>query len=153
MSSNVFAVTLDIRPRPSRILLISLLGIYTVTGILLLAWIPQWWAVVPALLILSASFTFNMQRHVGMSGKYALSRLVWQSGGAWKIFGVGDQAESAELLPGVFVTRWLVVLNFRIGPDARKRSVLLCRDSLDETSFRRLRVRLRLEGSRNALTH
>lgn len=74
----------------------------------------------------------------------ACKRIVWQSGNNW-LLTTGDVTSKAVLLPETLVSFWLVILLFRFE-DGRRCSVLICPDSVHPDVFRRLRVRLKLEG-------
>ena len=72
--------------------------------------------------------------------------LTWKEGDEWVLeLNDGKQYET-YLFPSSYVSTWLVVLNFSKAENHRSRSVTLFRDALDEKSFRRLRVRLGIDG-------
>ena len=72
--------------------------------------------------------------------------LTWKEGGEWVLeLNDGTQYET-YILPSSYVSPWLVVLNFSQVENQRGRSVTFFRDALDQESFRRLRVRMGLEG-------
>lgn len=74
-------------------------------------------------------------------------RLVWMQGNHWLLLRGGTQLE-ARLLDDSIRTSWLVILNFRIVSALRPSlvSVVIWPDSLPAEMFRRLKVRLRVEG-------
>ncbi len=71
-------------------------------------------------------------------------RITWYEQG-WSI-ETADRAVPAELLDSSFVTHWLTILNFRCRDGSRVSSLLLA-DSVDAEVFRRLRVRLKVDGA------
>ena len=147
MSSQKSATPLDLEPRPSRLLLwavgLAHLGALILVTVLVELTIPGQLILVSAVL-LSLWFT---ARQLGWLGKpAAIRRVTWQGDGTWLVeMGSGEVVEG-KLLPTSYSHPWLVVLNFRIEGKRVARSVVLLRDSLDESSFRRLRVRLGVEG-------
>jgi hypothetical protein len=74
----------------------------------------------------------------------ACKRIVWQSGNHW-LLTTDDVTSKAVLLPETLVSFWLVILLFRFE-DGRRCSVLIWPDSVHADAFRRLRVRLKLDG-------
>lgn len=70
-------------------------------------------------------------------------RLEWHADGHWRIATPAGR-RCAALAPGSVCTPWLVVLMLR--EPGRRHCRVLCRDSLDPAVWRRLRVRLRIEG-------
>ena len=75
-----------------------------------------------------------------------IDTLTWKESDEWVLgFRDGTQAET-HLLPSSYASTWLVVLNFNKAENRRAQSVVLFRDAFDEESFRRLRVRLGMDG-------
>lgn len=74
----------------------------------------------------------------------ACKRIVWQSGNHW-LLTIDDVTSEAVLLPETLVSFWLVILLFRLE-GGRRCSVLIWPDSVHADAFRRLRVRLKLDG-------
>lgn len=147
MSSQKSATPLDLEPRRSRWLLWAL-GIAHLGALVLVAVLVE--LTVPGQLLLVSAVLLSLWltlRQLGWLGKpAAISRVTWQADGDWVVeTGNGDVVEG-KLLPTSYVHPWLVVLNFRLEGKRGVRSVVLLRDSLDESSFRRLRVRLGVDG-------
>lgn len=61
--------------------------------------------------------------------------------GDWEIIG-RDGLTRASLEPSSVITPWLVILH--LVTSQGRRAILICRDSTDPESFRRLRVQLRI---------
>ena len=67
----------------------------------------------------------------------------WNREGEWYWHEAG-YAMPADLLGDTYLNAGLVILNFRT--EGGHRSLVLPRDALDTVTFRRLKVRLRIEG-------
>lgn len=135
--SATYATPLILDVKPSRRVrdFIVLINLLAVLSILLLPLAPGPALALCALLVMAGVYTLGRCR-----GHY---RLIWQESG-WLIREAGQECP-AELLPSSFVTPWLAILNFRTTR-GRTLSVPLLMDCVDGDSFRRLRVRLRVEG-------
>jgi len=104
------------------------------------------WLIKITLLTLVAVSMFVVLRGKGFAN---VNVLTWKEGSEWVLeLSDGIQYET-YLLPSSYVSPWLVVLNFSKAENQRGRSVTLFRDALDQETFRRLRVRLRM-GGKNA---
>ena len=101
------------------------------------------WALKISLLTLVAISMFVVLRGRGFAN---VNILTWKEGSEWVLeLNDGTQVET-YLLPSSYVSPWLVVLNFSKAENQRGRSVTLFRDALDQDTFRKLRVRLGLDG-------
>ncbi len=76
----------------------------------------------------------------------AVTALLWDDLGEWTLFSKNGKQMAVRLEPGSFVSPWWVVLDFSAIDAPGRYSAVLFPDSLDRESFRRLRVRLRLDG-------
>ncbi len=149
MSSGVFDRPLRLELQPSRYLVFFVLISYG--GALLLLWVTSlWWVLKLVLsLVLLGDGRRQWRRHVWFQHPAALKELIWKEDGRWVAPGEGT-AEDLELtLKQSFVHPWLVVLNFAAG-HWRTHSVVILPDALAPETFRRLRVRLRMEGGNSA---
>ncbi len=145
MSSPKYASPLVLKPETSRIFigLFSIAHLGAMAAVLPLAFS---WIIKIGLLILLAVSLFIVLRGKGLAN---VNTLTWKEGGEWALeLNDGTQYET-YLLPSSYVSAWLVVLNYNKAENQRSRSVALFRDALDEESFRRLRVRLGVEGKEN----
>lgn len=130
--------------RPSRQLAAWICLVHAAAlGALAATRLPDWAVAALAATVLVSSI-HHLRRHATLSAAAAVRRLVWTRDGEWLVTDAEGLASVARLLPGAFVTPWLVVLNLRSGHGARH-SVLLTRDNCDAEQLRRLRVRLRAE--------
>ncbi|MCK5639925.1 MAG: hypothetical protein KAJ19_03980 [Gammaproteobacteria bacterium] len=144
MSLNKYATPLRLEPHISRILLILLL--FAHGGALLLCLLPDFSPVIRLVIILfvALSLLFVFRRFYSEN---TFKQLVWDEQGVWVLCRHDGRQLDAELLPDSYVSPGLVILNLRCLDGTRCPSQLLLSDSLDEETFRRLRVRLRLEGA------
>ena len=109
-----------------------------------IAAIPVWVKLLLALVVI-ASFVYQQQQ------RSVLSQLVWRSGNRWF---VDNEQKVCELTSINFFSRWLVILSLSPADDAsgliaklkHTRKFVIPFDSLDENTFRLLRVRLHIEG-------
>lgn len=142
MSSPKYASPLILKPETSRVF-IGLFAIAHLGALAVVLPLNLSWVIKISLLSLVAVSMFVVLRGKGFSN---VNILTWKEGGEWVLeLSDGTQYET-YLLPSSYVSPWLVVLNFSKAENQRGRSVTLFRDALDEESFRRLRVRLRIDG-------
>lgn len=74
----------------------------------------------------------------------------WKADQSWSIVQKYDHGQEqfqmgAQLLPGSVVTAFAAVLNFKIENN-NNLYVILFKDNIDAEAFRKLRVRLKVEG-------
>jgi hypothetical protein len=89
------------------------------------------------------SWLWNHALHAARRADRSLVSLVWLADGEWRLTERGGATRSGRLRWDSYAHPWLTVLNFT---GARRCSVVLLPDSLDPETFRRLRVRLGLQG-------
>jgi len=142
MSSPKYASPLILKPETSRVFT----GLFAVAHLGAMAVVLPLnfsWVIKISLLSLVVVSMFVVLRGKGFAN---VNVLTWKEGSEWVLeLNDGTQIET-YLLPSTYVSTWLVVLNFSKAENQRSRSVTLFRDSLDQESFRRLRVRLRMDG-------
>ena len=145
MSYQESVVPLRIKPRRSRILTGFIIFTHGGAVPLSLMSLPLW-----AGLVLSSgivcSLVYTLNRHVLMHGRNAITDLIWDSNGDWRLLTRDGGNHDARLLKSSYLHARMVVLNFAV--DGRNRSVILLSDSLDPETFRKLRVRMQLEQYR-----
>ncbi len=168
MSYARYATPLRLELRRSRRLLMALATLYG--GAMAIPWLLplSWpWCVLCAALIAVAGM-----RAVAAHGWGArsVSVLCWEAGERWRLTLCDGSVRDCRLLPGSYVHARFAVLRFAsaaagAGHDAAEggvlrrlwrcaaarrngsvRAVMLTDDAVDAAQFRRLRVRLRLEG-------
>lgn len=144
MSSARYAAPLRLEPRRSRRLAVYLAAAHGGALILLplLPLVMPVAAVLAGLIVLS--WVWNQATHVLLRRDRSIVSLVWLADDAWRLTERGGATRVCRLRWDSYVHPWLTVLNFT---GARRCSVVLLPDSLDPETFRRLRVRLGLQGS------
>jgi len=140
MSSPGYAAALVVEPRPSR-------GLAALSAVALgaamlaaAAFLPLALAVPACVFGLGCSFAESARQSAG-------GRLEWRADGSWRVATPGG-VRRATLGAGSVSTRWLVVLALRTEAGTLRR--VLPRDALPPETWRRLRVRLRIQGGATA---
>jgi hypothetical protein len=138
--SRLYATPLVLEIFPSRLHHILLVNIQALvaTSILFLSWdLPL--RLLCVVIILSLHY-YLLRRST------SCRHLVWQSGNGW-LLTINNETIHATLLQESLVTSWLIILLFRTEP-GRSLSVLIWADSVHADTFRKLRVRLKLEAEK-----
>ncbi|MDQ1363058.1 MAG: hypothetical protein QG652_918 [Pseudomonadota bacterium] len=143
--SRAYATPLELELQPSRqqrrlLLIICALCVFS---ILILPW--------PFLLQMLCVMLVALSLVLISKNAWHADRLVWQAGNHWLLV-TGDMTTNARLLTESLVTRWLVILLLRTENGA-KQTVLIWPDSVRPDVFRRLRVRLKIEGQAMVSEH
>jgi len=104
-------------------------------------------AAVPALgAAVTASLLWYWPRHASRTAPDCVRALSWEGDGSCHLEYVDGAACRATLYRQAFVQPWLVILQLEVA--GRRRSLVILPDMLDPATFRRLRVRLRMELDR-----
>jgi len=98
-----------------------------------------------ALLLILLALVWLLWAQVLGRAPWSIREAVWDQQG-WRLLLVDGRVRDARLAPSSYVGVSLVILNLRIGRLGR-RSLVLTPDRIDADLLRRLRVRLRLEGT------
>ena len=146
MSLPAYAAPLQIELAPSRWLALLLLLLSLLLTLTLLLILPRW--LLPlALLLPTFCFWWAATIHAGLElpapawlRRRRIVALLWDSEGCWTLQCADGERHPARLARDFFVTPQLGVLCFG------RRSAVLLRERVGEVCWRRLRVRLRLEG-------
>lgn len=144
MSSHKYAAPLRLEPHTSKILLRLLL--FAHVGALLLCLLPGFAPLIRLVIVLSVCSSWLLVVRRFYSGR-PFKWLQWDETGIWVLCRHDGRQRDAELLPDSYLSPYLIILNLRFLDGSRCPSQLLLWDSLDKDTFRRLRVRLRLEGA------
>lgn len=145
MSSPGYAAPLRLDLRPSPVLAAALISSHG-GALALLATVPlPGWAAAALAVLVAASLLRALARHALLWGREAVTGLVWEGDGAWTLVTRAGSQSPCHLSADSYVGPRLTVLNFT-GP--RRRSVLVLPDRVAQEGFRRLRVRLMLEGGK-----
>ncbi|MGH8456066.1 MAG: protein YgfX [Stenotrophobium sp.] len=149
MSSNSFAATIDLQPRPSMRAFRWLFWLH-VTPLALIPFAMQPGPMMWVLLGLIALSWMGLRRHPALGfGPKAITHLIWHAEGGWMLHDGAGRHSEAELLGNSYVHPKLLVLNFRLK-SGRRRTRLLLGDELDADLLRRLRARLAVEKVKGA---
>ncbi|HKK06433.1 MAG TPA: protein YgfX [Gammaproteobacteria bacterium] len=147
MSSTRYAAPLNLELRPSRRMAVGLMLVHCVA--LAALCLPM---LVPVALrfLLAAVILWHLirvlSRHAWLTDSNAVVRLIWGEDGLWTLVNRDGSARTATLLGDSYVSLPLIVLRLSCL-DGGTRAVALVGDMVDGDSLRRLRVRLRLEGT------
>lgn len=147
MSLNNYATTIEFRPRPSVLLARLLLAMHGSAAIVVFLFVHHR-AVMPVLLLLLAySYYRNYRKHVLHKGSGAVRRIVWQGDGGWFLEDESGVMREASLRDSSYLHPRLVILNFDLVRAKGRRNVVLCPDSMDADTLRRIRSRLRTSNA------
>ena len=143
MSSHRDRPPLLLEPRFSRRLAAYVVLTHLAAGAAVLA-LPGAWRL--PVLAVGASLVYQLYVQVLRRAPWSIRSVLWQPDGIWRITLVSGREREATLSPSTFVSVPLVVLNLRVRP-MRYRALALFSDALDPDQHRRLRQRLRIEGT------
>lgn len=141
------APSLTLEIRPSRQLAGFLILLHALAFIAAIANPLPIWARAALLVFTIANFGYSFRQAVLRT---AVTGLRCVPGQSWILYQREGESTRAQLSTSTLVTPWLVLLHFQ--GERKKSSLLLCRDSLDAESFRRLRVLLATRGGLPAST-
>lgn len=135
--------TLEFRPRPSKLLARFLVVVHVAAALTALYFVPGRLMLALVLGFITISFLRTYRRHILQLGSRAARRVLCQDDGVWFLQDTLGVTREARLLPSTFLHPRLVILNFELCRSSIRRSLVLCPDSLDVQTLRRLRARLR----------
>jgi toxin CptA len=98
------------------------------------------------ILAVGASLAYQLYVQVLRRAPWSIRSVLWQPDGTWRITLVSGRELEATLSPSTFVSVPLIALNLRVAP-MRYRALPLFSDALAPDQHRRLRQRLRIEGT------
>lgn len=145
MDSHRGRLPLLIRPQRSRQLARFVALIHSVALAVVLA-LPIGLYRLPLLLLIGVSGFWVVVVQVLGRTRHSIHTARWQVDGSWLLTFADGRQQVAMLSPSTFVSLPLVVLNFRAGR-LRRPALPLFRDALDPETLRRLRQRLRSDGT------
>lgn len=91
------------------------------------------------ILLIAAGYFFNKARQINVR-----TELQWQPDGQW-LLKRKNRKLNVSLQANSLVTPFLTILNF-ISPEGHPFTLVIFKDNIDVEDFRRLRVRLKVEG-------
>ena len=141
--SRKFAAPLRLELGPSRVLAVWLMLVH-ITPLLLLPLLPlpHWLKLVIAATVLYRLLD-SWRRQVRRGHPDAVRDVIWNEAGHCQLILNSGQQRDVRLASQAFILPWLVVLHFRTSC-WRLRYLPVLADMLDEETFRRLRVRLKI---------
>jgi hypothetical protein len=137
--SRKSATSLHLEPAPSRSLALAVASIHFLAAIACTANSLPVWARTVLLCLVLASGWATYRRYCR---DLPVRRIDADSDGEWRLSLRDGRQRSGCLQGSSIVSVWMTVLHIRT--DAGICTVLLCRDSLDEESYRLLRVFLKV---------
>lgn len=134
---------IEFKPRPS--VLLSRLLLMAHGGAALIVFLMVHHKLLMPLLLLFITYSYYRahRQHVLHKGSGAVRRIIWQADGAWFLEDEAGVVREAELRPSSYVHPRLVILSFDLLRIKGHRHVVLCPDSMDADTLRRVRSRLR----------
>lgn len=150
MSSPKSAPPLKVDLRPSRWLAGLILFAHGGALAVLVPLSLPVWALGPLVGVITGSLVYTLKTHAMLRGPLTIRRVVWDSDNDWLLHAASGEQLAVRLLPGSYVHPLLVILNFELETapqrggllNARRRSIVLAKDSADATTLRQLRARL-----------
>lgn len=146
MSSPKSAPPLKVELRPSRWLASLILIAHGGALVVLVPLALPIWALAPLVGLITGSLIYTLKTHAMLRGPLTIRRVVWDSDNDWSLHAASGEQLAVRLLPGSYVHPLLVILNFELetapSRGARRRSIVLAKDSADATTLRQLRARL-----------
>lgn len=135
--------TIEFKPRPSVLLSRLLLIAHGTAAFVVFTAVHHKVAMPLLLLLIAYSYYRTYRQHVLHKGSGAVRRIVWQADGTWFLEDESNVMREATLRPSSYVHPRLVILGFDFVRTKGSRSVVLCPDSMDTDTLRRIRARLR----------
>lgn len=90
-----------------------------------------------------ASAVYRLRLDVLQYSADAIVELLLREGGRCELITRGGRTLAGQVQGSTFTSPWLIVVNIRLEPDRRRRSLVLARDSAAADVLRELRVWLR----------
>ena len=153
MSSPKSAPPLQVELRPSRWLASLILFAHGGALAVLVPLALPIWVLAPLMGLITGSLVYTLKTHALLRGPLTIRRVIWDSDNDWSLHAASGEQLAGRLLPGSYVHPLLVILNFELEApssgtlsgrqfNARRRSIVLAKDSADATTLRQLRARL-----------
>lgn len=140
---------LPISLRPSRNLICLLVFIHLGAILCVCLSAAPIWLKLPALFITGFSFLLTIKRYGLLQHPSAIVALWTAATGEWYLRAQNGKVYSAHLQGSTLLTRSLVIMNFKRIDKWFGQTVILLPDTLEATTFRRLRAYLRTKHKEN----
>lgn len=148
MSSIRSVEPIYLQPKPSRQLAGVLILLHvTIAAVFPYVDLPGWSKVFFGLL-LAWSLYRNLRLHVLLNSPHSMLRLVWEVSGSWRVWDGLGREYHATLGTDCYVHSRVIVLSLHLLDGGGRRVAFFLKDSLDESTLRRLSSRLRTERAR-----
>lgn len=145
MLSRKYAAPLRLELRPSLQVTLYLSAVHAL-ALLAVALIPlPFVAMVGLVTCVLAGGLYTVRRHGLLVARSAITQIVWDREGRWWLTTRGQDVLECELARDSYLHPRAIVLSFRRARFARCAAVI-SGDRLDPETFRRLYVRLTIEG-------
>lgn len=129
--------------KPSRFFLSLFIAVHLFSVMcLLLTTISIQWKILAILFLVTHGFIM-WQRKISLRDKNAIVTINYHRDGEWQLQNRRGVYANAILCGDSVVTRWLIILNFKVVATRKIVSVIIFPDSVDTDTLRRLRVFLR----------
>ncbi len=142
--------SLHLTPKKSTRLILFIVVAHLCASFVLFLLPLEHWIQLFALLAVMASLIQALRTHLFRSNDAAIKSVKWNSDGEWLLFMANGNEVPAQLQTSSYVQPWIVILNLSISR-FRRRSLILLPDAVDPELLRCLRVRLKLQGSMDAV--
>lgn len=142
MSEYQSGSTIEFKPRPSVLLARLLFAMHGSAALIVFLFVHHKIAMPVLLLLIVYSYYRSYRKHVLHKGSGAIRRIIWQVDGSWYLEDASGVVRASELRPSSFIHPRLVILGFNLLRTKGRLSVVLCPDSMDQDTLRRMRRRL-----------
>jgi len=135
---------LRLTPRYSKQLAGYLLTTHVIALLTVIAVVRPWWLATGLAAAILFSLIHSYRRHLQYRGSNTIRSAEISGQNEWLIQQTDGVEVAAQLQPNSYIHPKLSVLNF-CNEHGRRQSLILLPDGIDATSFRRLRVRLKMQ--------
>ena len=132
---------MQVKLRPSRYFMSTLLFIHITILFVLMGFSFQWWAKSLFALIVLTSLVVSIRRYNGFYSKKLICHFS-KEGEYWYLHQHDGKVLRGTLLGHSVLTKYLLILNFSVKPpigEKQKRTIIIFSDAVDANTFRRLR--------------
>lgn len=134
---------LRLTPRFSMRLAAYLTTTHLAAWLVVLSLVRPWWLMLGLTVAILVSYIRSYRCHLLFRGVNAIRSAEISGEDEWQLQQINGNEITAQLQPNSYLHPKLSVLNFR-SDQGKRQSMILLPDGIDEVSFRRLRVRLKM---------
>ncbi|CAB1276605.1 protein YgfX [Candidatus Nitrosacidococcus tergens] len=138
----MYATPLYLNLSPSKILELYLVFIHSIALAALSFLDFSWQLHIVILILIGVSLFKSIKRYAFLSYLDSITQLIWEQKDTWCLVQKNGISYTGELLANSFISTYLVILNFKTASSWQPIYVILLKDNVNQTSFRKLRVRL-----------